>query len=186
MVALLSLWLPILVSAVLVFIGSSVLHMVLRHHQHDHSKVDREAEVMEALGKFAIPPGDYFMPRPASMKDIRTAEFREKQKRGPIVLMTVYPNGQMSMVPSLVQWFIYSLVVSVFAGYVAGRALGPGAPYLAVYRFAGVTSFAGYGLALFQDSIWYRRKWSTTAKYAFDGLIYAGLTAGTFGAFWPK
>ncbi len=68
----------------------------------------------------------------------------------------------------------------------AGRALGPGTPYLAVFRFAGVTAFTGYTLALLQDSIWHKRAWSTTLKLCFDGLVYALVTAGAFGWLWPR
>ena len=86
---------------------------------------------------------------------------------------------------SLVQWFIYSLVVSVFAAYIADIALEPGAHYLAVFRFAGTTAFIGYSLALMQNSIWYKKSWSATFKSMFDGLIYALFTAGVFGWLWP-
>ncbi len=67
-----------------------------------------------------------------------------------------------------------------------GRALGPGANYLHVFRFAGATAFLGYAGALSQMSIWYRRAWSLTIKSSFDGLIYGLLTAGTFGWLWPR
>jgi hypothetical protein len=86
----------------------------------------------------------------------------------------------------LVLWFLYCAIVGVFAAYVAGRALPAGAEYLRVFRFAGVTAFVGYTLALWQMSIWYRRAWSTTIKATVDGLIYALLTAGTFGWLWPR
>jgi len=92
----------------------------------------------------------------------------------------------MRMGKSLVLWFLYSVVVSVFAAYVAGRALGPGAQYLQVFRFAGCTAFTAYSLALVQPSIWYGRNWGTTVKSMFDGLVYACLTAGTFGWLWPR
>jgi hypothetical protein len=74
----------------------------------------------------------------------------------------------------------------VFAAYVAGRALAPGAPYTSVFRFAGCTAFVAYSLALWQSSIWYRRKWSTTLKLNIDGLLYGLLTGGTFGWLWPR
>ncbi|MBW2258413.1 MAG: hypothetical protein JRI25_27990 [Deltaproteobacteria bacterium] len=76
-------------------------------------------------------------------------------------------------------------LLGIFAAYVAGRALEPGAHYLAVFRFAGCMAFVGYALALWQNSIWYKRAWSTTLKSSFDGLVYALLTAGTFGWLWP-
>jgi hypothetical protein len=185
MVAITSLWLPILVSAVIVFLVSSIIHMVLPYHRNDFGGVPSEDEVMEALRKVDIPPGDYVIPYAGSPKAMRSPEYIEKVNKGPVAFMTVMKSGMPSMTGNLVQWFIYSVVVSIFAAYIAGRALGPGDPYLEVFRFAGTIAFAGYALALLQNSIWYNRKWSTTLKSMFDGLIYALLTAGTFGWLWP-
>ena len=117
---------------------------------------------------------------------MKKPEFLEKMKQGPIVLMTLSPGAAPAMGKYLFQWFVYCLLVGVFAAYIAGRALGQGAPYLAVFRFAGTTAFAGYSLALFQNSIWMRRAWSTTMKSVFDGLVYGLMTAGTFGWLWPR
>jgi|SRR6516164_9797574 len=78
------------------------------------------------------------------------------------------------------------VVIGVFAAYVAGRALPPGTDYLQVFRFVGATAFIGYSVALWQMSIWNRRAWLTTIKATVDGLIYALLTAGTFGWLWPR
>jgi hypothetical protein len=101
------------------------------------------------------------------------------------VVMTVLPPDAQFMGLTLAKWFVYCVVVTVFAAYLTGRALGPGAPYLDVFRFVGTTAFAGYTLALWQMTIWYRRKLSTTVKSTIDGLIYASLTAGVFGWLWP-
>jgi hypothetical protein len=117
---------------------------------------------------------------------MRSPEFIEKIKRGPVMVVTVMPNGQMSMAKNLVSWFIYIVVVGLCAAYVAGRALPVGASYPHVFRFIGATAFIGYSVALWQMSIWYRRAWSTTIKATIDGLIYASLTAGTFGWLWPR
>lgn len=186
MVSLMALWLPVVVSAVIVFVASSIIHMVLPYHRSDYGKLPAEGVVLEALRKFNIPPGDYLMPCAGSPKAMRTPEFIEKMTRGPVVFMTVMPSGRPSMVGSLVQWFIYCLVVGIFAAYIAGRALGPGANYLAVFRFAGCTAFIGYGLALWQNTIWYKRRWIVTLKSTIDGLVYGLLTAGTFGWLWPR
>ncbi len=186
MVSVMSLWLPILLSAVIVFVASFIIHMVLRYHRTDHGRLPAEDEVADALRKAAVPPGDYVFPYgggPGAMKD---PVFIEKMKRGPVGVLTVIRSGPPSMGPSLAQWFLYCVVVGIFAAYIAGRALGAGAPYLAVFRFAGCTAFVGYALALWQNSIWYKRKWSTTAKSTFDGLLYGLLTGGTFGWLWPR
>jgi len=117
---------------------------------------------------------------------MRSPQFAEKFKKGPVMMFTVMPGGSMAMGKNLAMWFLYAVVVGIFAAYVAGRALPPGAEYLHVFRFAGVTAFIGYALALWQMSIWYRRAWLTTVKATVDGLIYALLTAGTFGWLWPR
>ena len=117
---------------------------------------------------------------------MKSPAFVEKMKQGPVVFMTVAPNGAPKMGKSLVMWFLYSVVVSIFAAYIAGRALPPGVHYLQVFRFAGCAAFMGYSLALAQNSIWGGRNWGTTIKAMFDGLIFGLLTAGTFGWLWPR
>lgn len=186
MVSIMSLWLPILLSAVLVFVVSSIIHMALPYHHSDYRAVPSEDKVMEALRPFDLPPGDYLMPRPASMADMKTPAFQEKRARGPVAVFTIAPRGPHGMGRNLILWFVYSIVVGVLAAYVASRAVGPGAPYLAVFRFAGTTAFIAYALSLPQQSIWYWKSWATTAKSMFDGLIYGLLTAGVFGWLWPR
>lgn len=186
MVPVLSLWIPILLSAVIVFVVSSIIHMVLTYHQNDLGRLPKENEVMDALRRFGLPPGDYVVPCAGSAAERKKPEFVEKMQKGPVLLMTVLPSGPPTMATSLILWFLYSVVVGIFAAYVAGRALGPGAHYLAVFRFAGTTAFVGYSLALLQNSIWYKRNWGMTLKSMFDGLLYGLLTAGTFGWLWPR
>jgi len=185
MVPIMSLWAPILLSAVIVFVVSSIIHMALPYHRSDHAKVPSEEEAMAALRRLEIPKGDYMMPYCGSPKEMKTPEFAEKLKKGPVASMTVMgPDFQMGK--SLTLWFLYCVVIGIFAAYITGRALGPGAGYRAVFRIAGCTAFLGYAGALWQNSIWYRRKWSTTVKSTIDGLIFGLLTAGTFGWLWPR
>ena len=186
MVSVVALWLPILVSAVIVFVASSIIHTVLGYHSTDFGKLPKEDEVMSALRPFQIPPGDYGMPCAGTMKAMKDPAFQEKMNAGPVAFFTVVPNGPPSMGASLILWFLYSIIVSVIAGYVAGAALHRGAHYLEVFRFAGCVAFTGYSIALLHDSIWYKRNWGTTLKYVFDGLVYGLLTAGTFGWLWPR
>ena len=186
MTELQALWLPIFLSSVLVFVVSSIIHMASPWHKNDYPKVPNEDRLMDAVRPLAIPPGDYMVPRPSSGKEVRSPEFTEKLNKGPVMMLTVMPNGMMSMARNMTLWFLYIVVVGVFAAYVAGRALAPGEVYLHVFRFAGVTAFLGYSAALWQMSIWYRRAWSTTIKSTVDGLIYGLLTAGVFGWLWPR
>jgi hypothetical protein len=186
MVPLTSLWLPVIVAAVLVFIASSVIHMVLRYHQGDYQKLPEEAKVMEALRPFNIPPGDYVMPYCSSPAEMKTPEFQEKWKRGPVLMTTVWRTGHMAMGAQLVQWFIFCVAVSLFAGYVASRALPPGAEYLRVSQMASTTAFLGYAMAQWSNVIWYKKNVMATLKSTFDGVIYGLITGGAFGWLWPR
>lgn len=186
MTSLSALWLPVLLSAVAAFVASSIIHMVLPWHKSDYPRLPNEEALRQAVGPLAIPPGDYMIPRPNTRQDLSSPEFLKKMETGPVMVMTVMPSGPMSMGRNLAMWFVYCLVVSVFAAYIASRALAPGASYLEVFRFAGATAFIAYSVALWQMSIWYRRAWSSTIKATFDGLIYACLAAGFFGWLWPK
>jgi hypothetical protein len=154
-------------------------------HRGDYPAVPNQDRVQDALRPFSIAPGDYMLPRAANMKEMRTPQHMEKLTKGPVMVFTVLPNGPGSMSKSLVLWFVYTLIVSFFAGYVASRALPAGTDYLRVFQLVGATAFVGYSLALLQMSIWYRRAWGLTFKAMFDGLIYGLLTAGTFGWLWP-
>jgi hypothetical protein len=185
MVTILSLWVPILVSAVLVFVASSVIHMLLKYHGNDFAALPAEDRVMEALRPFDLPPGDYVMPHAGSSAALSDPAFIEKSKRGPVALVTVKRSGPPAIGKSLLQWFAYLVVVGIFVAYLTGRALPPGAEYLEVFRFAGTVAFIGYAVALWQSTIWYSQKWMTTLRNTFDGLVYALLTAGVFGWLWP-
>jgi len=185
MVSFVSLWLPILLSAVVVFVVSSVLHMVFTYHNSDYKKLPSEDNIMADLRKYNPPPGDYMIPYSTETKERKSEQFREKMNKGPVLITTILPPGEMTMGSSLLLWFVYCLIISIFAAYITSHAVPAGAGYLAVFRFAGAVSFAGYSLALMQDSIWFRKNWSATIKSMFDGLIYALFTAGVFGWLWP-
>jgi hypothetical protein len=186
MVSLASLWLPIVLSAAIVFLASFVTHMVLTYHHSDFRKLPAEDDVMEALRRFNLPAGDYMVPRPANPGAVRSQEFQEKLNRGPVFIATVLKNGPQGMSTQLVQWFVFCVVVSLFAGYMASRSLEFGAPYLRVSQVASTTAFLGYVMAHWGDVIWYRRSVSTVLKSTFDGLLYGLLTGGVFGWLWPR
>jgi hypothetical protein len=186
MVSAMSLWLPILVSAVIVFVASSIIHMFLPFHRGDMKGLPNEADVLTGLRKANIEPGDYVFPYAGSMEAMKTPEYVEKYAKGPVGFLTLGKPGPISMTGPLVLWFLYSVLVSLFAGYVAGAALSPDTHYLQVFRIVGATAFMGYSMGLLQNSIWYRRNWGATCRSFIDGLVYALLTAGTFGWLWPK
>ena len=186
MVSLTALWLPILVSAALVFVASSILHMVLPFHKSDYRKLPEEEKVMDALRAAGVTPGPAYHFPHCEHKDMKSPEMVEKFKKGPIGLLTMFPSGPPAMGKFLGMWFLYCLIVGVFTAYLTGRTVAPGTVYLAVFRVAGTVAFMGYGLGHFVDSVWKGQTWGVTLKHMFDGLVYALLTAGTFGWLWPR
>lgn len=184
MMTVLSLWLPILVSAIAVHIASTLIHMVIGYHRNDVKAIPDERRVADALRPFAIPPGDYVMPH-GHAKEMATPEFVQKTKDGPVAILTVLPNEPMKMGKSLVLWFVHALVVGGVAAYVAGSTLAAGAEYGQVFRVVAAVAFAGYSLAVLQASIWWARSWGYTLRTMADGLLYGLLTGGVFGWLWP-
>lgn len=185
MTFLTELWLPILLSAVFVFIVSSVIHMATPMHKHDFGKLPNEDAVLESLRARGIEPGTYVFPCCESMKEMNSPEMIERRKRGPVGWMTILPPGEGKLGKSLVGWFLYTLVVGTFAAYLGWHALGAGAPYLSVFRIVGTAVFMAYALDHVSESIWKDLRWGTTARFFVDGTLYALVTAGTFGWLWP-
>ncbi len=185
MTFLTELWLPILLSAVFVFIASSVIHMATPMHKSDFKKLKNEDGVLESLRAHGIEPGAYIFPCAGSMKEMSSPEMIEKQKRGPVGWLTIMPPGGINIGKSLVLWFAYSVVVGVFVAYVGWHALGAGASYLSVFRIIGTAAFMTYALDHVTESIWKGLRWGTNARFFVDGVIYALVTAGTFGWLWP-
>lgn len=186
MVPLHALWLPILLSAVIVFVASSIIHMVIPIHKSDYRQLPAEEKVLDVLRMAGVTPGRVYHFPFVKMKDMKAPENVEKFKRGPMGLLTIMPSGAPNMGKFLSQWFIYCVVVSIFTAYLTGRTEPAGTVYLQVFRVAGTVAFMGYSLALIQNAIWKGETWGVTTKHVIDGLIYGLLTAGTFGWLWPR
>src|SRR6476469_10063648 len=140
MVALSALIAPILLSSVIVWVASSIIHMALPWHKGDYPKVPDEPRFRSAVGPLAIPPGDYLVPRYDSMAEMKSPEFKAKMTEGPVMMMTVMPNGIMGMGKALTLWFLYILVTGIFAAYIACHTIPAGTKYLEVFRIVGASA----------------------------------------------
>jgi hypothetical protein len=185
MVPLTALWLPIVLSAVIIFVASSIMHMLLKYHQSDYSQLPDEDKILAALRPANLKRGLYIFPF-CTHKDMKSPALIEKYKQGPVGFLTIVPNGPPALPKFLVQWFVYCLVIGFFVAYLTGRTLPRGTDYLAVFRVAGTAAFLAYGLGQLSNGIWKGQRWSATIKEVLDGLIYGLLTAGTFGWLWPR
>jgi hypothetical protein len=179
-----ALWLPILLSAVIVFIASSIMHMVLPYHKSDYRQLPDEDKILANLRPTGLQKGIYVFPF-CTHQNMKSPEIQEKYKQGPVGILTVFPSGPPAMPKFLGMWFAYTLIISVVVANLAAHSVGPGAPYRHVFRVAGTAAFLAYSVAILSNGIWKGQPWSNVIKEAADGLIYSLLTAATFARLWP-
>jgi hypothetical protein len=183
MIPLTSLWLPILLSAVFVFIASNIMWMALPFwHRADYGKLPDDKPLLDSLssvksGQYMAPCGDWGK---------LTPEEREAQMARPMAFILVRNPARFSFGATLGKYFLFLLFVSALVAYIPAVALEPGTHYLEVFRVVGTAAILVYAFSGISDSIWYGKPWSVTAKVVVDGIIYGLLTAGTFGWLWPR
>jgi len=181
------LWLPIVVSAVIVFVVSALMWTVMPHHKKEWAGLKEEAGILEALRKSAPAPGLYMFPWTDDPKERQSDAMKKRYSEGPTGMLTVIDGAAMlNMGPMMVKSVIFYLVVAFFAAYVAHHALPVGADYLKVFQIVGSVGFMAFAFGSVPESIWFGRPWSSWLLQAVDSLIYALLMAGTFGWLWPR
>jgi hypothetical protein len=185
MVPLGALVLPIVLSAVLVFVLSSIIHMVLGYHNRDYTPLPNEDAVRAAIRSGNPAPRQYIIPY-CEPKAMASPEAQRKFTEGPVAVLNLKTPGPVRMGPNLLQWFVYALVVSLFLAYLASRALPAGTPYLEVFRLVGTAGFLAYAAGQLPAAIWMGKPWAVAWKEVFDGLLYGLVTAGVFGWLWPR
>jgi hypothetical protein len=183
MAFLVALWLPIVVAAVIVFIASSIMHVVLPYHRSDCKQLPDESKAREALR--GVAQGLYVIPY-STHQMMKSPEIQKKYEEGPVGFLTVFPSGRPAIPKFMAMWFVYCLVISFFTAYLTWHTLAEGANYLVVFRVAGTAAFMAYGLGMLSNGIWKGQPWSNVIKEVFDGLVYGLLTAGAFGWLWPR
>ncbi len=185
MTPLSALWLPIVLSAVIIFIASSIMHMLLPYHHGDYKQLPDEDKTLSALRDTGLKRNLYVFPF-GTHKEMNSPAMVEKYNKGPVGMMIVFPSGPPFMPKFLGLWFGYCLLVGFFVAYLAGHTIPPHTYYLAVFRIVGTAGFLSFGLGPLANVIWKGYPWSFVLKEVIDGLIYALLMAGTFGWLWPK
>lgn len=184
--ALLPLWLPILLSAVVVFVISSLIHMVFKWHASDYGAFANEDAVRDAIRAGNPAPGRYVLPFCKDMKDMAGDAMMKKYQAGPVGHVTILRNGAPHMGKYLGQWFLWCLVIAIVAAYLAARVFGLDHGHArAAAKLVGAVSFIAHGFGTVTESIWMDRPWSTTAKHLLDAALY-GLGSGlVFCWLWP-
>jgi len=185
--ALISLWLPILLSAVVVFIISSLIHMVIKWHAPEYKGFANEDAVRAAINAGNPSLGQYVLPYCKDMKALANETMQKKFQEGPVGFLRLGPKGGHNMGKSLGIWFLFSLAVSAVAAYLAVRIYGLEPMFVrSPAKLIGAVAFIAYGFGGIPESIWMARPWTSTAKYLLDAALYAAGTGATFYFLWPS
>lgn len=186
MVSVEQLWLPIIASAVAVFVASSILHMVIKWHKADYKPLPNEDEVRAALRSSSKAPAQYMVPYCEDPKDFKKPEVMQRFVDGPIALIAIRKPGAPAMGPFLGQWFALNLAVAILAGYIASKMVPAGASFLAICRPVSVLTFAAYATGSVTDFIWMGKPAGNMVRELVDAFIYGLVTAIVFALLWPK
>lgn len=184
MVPLQSLWLVVIVSAVVVFVASSIIWMALPIHKDDYKKLGDKEEGVRSLVR-GMAAGVYMFPWCTPKDEKNDPAAAQRVKEGPWGILNVVPK-RWSMGPMLGLWFLNLLIISILVAYVTRHGAPPGTPYMGVFRVAGVAALLGHVAGAMPSCIWHGRPWSQLPGQIFDAVVYALLTAGVFGWLWPK
>ena len=183
MVTIVSLSLAIVLSAVVVWIVSAIIWMVLPWHKTDYRALPNEPAARETLKGLA--PGQYNVPHLTSMAEMKQPENQQKFQEGPTGFITIVPNGVPNMGKGMILSFVFYLIVGILVAYVASRTLPAGTEYLKVFQITGCVAFLAHGFAVIPDAIWFGRPNSAIGKVLLDAFIYSLMTGGVFGWLWP-
>lgn len=184
-VSIFQLWLPVLLGGVFAWVASSIIHMILKYHNHDYNELDNEPDVAAALRKSHPAPGIYTLPHCSDMKEMGDTSVQQKFNDGPVAMISVFPNGLPPMGKLLILQFLYFILACAFIAYLASVVISAGAEYMQVFQYVATVGFLGFGLANIPYSIWYGHPWAVTARFMLDAAIYALVVAGTFAWLWP-
>lgn len=184
MVSLASLWLPILVSSVAVFVLSTAVCMALPHHKNDWKRLADEEGFLDAVRGQMLAAGMYMYPS-YSPGDMKSPESKARWARGPWGLLIVRP-GEPSMGRLMSAWLLFMVVVAVFVAYVVGHGNGPGTDAWRIFRVTSAMAWIVFGGAAIPGFVWDGKPGSYAAKAIVDALFFALAMGAVFAWMWPK
>tara|TARA_R110002072_G_scaffold42064_12_gene118139 strand:- start:90993 stop:91589 length:597 start_codon:yes stop_codon:yes gene_type:complete len=184
MVHLAELWMPLLITSVVVFFASAIMWMAMPHHKKDINFVgDKEPGFLDALKSTDLKAGFYLYPG-CEAKDLKTDEGKAKWDAGPWGSLIVSP-GKPNFGMNLVKTFVVYAIITVFVAYITGHSVPAGAEYMHVFRVAGTTAILGHCMGGLVNDFFLGKPTRFIVTCFIDGLVYALLTAGIFAAMWP-
>lgn len=182
---LIPLWLPILLSTVVVWIVSIVAAMVLPHHKQDFVGLSDEDGFMDDLRKRGIKPGNYIFPDFRSPEAMKSEKVQNALNGGPVGHLSVWKTP-LTMGDKMIATFIVYLVVSTLIAYLTRTALPGPAAFAKVFRIAATAGILAYCFSFLPSAIWWGSYKRTIVANVIDGIVYGVLTGAIFAWRWPQ
>lgn len=179
---LLSLWLPILVTTIVLFFASFLAWVVLPHHKPDIKRWPDEERLLTFIRESGAAPGDYLFPY-IEDKDMKEDWAQARYNEGPWGMVKIWP-GKASMGGNMLKTVLYFFVVSAAVAYAGTLALTPGAPFMDVFQLIAVTAILAHTSGGVLREIWFTRPLRGKLMDFIDGLVYGLITAGLFAWLW--
>lgn len=177
------LWLPIIASAVAVWMLAAMAWTALPHHKGDFSKLAGEDALMDALRPMNIPPGNYMFPK-CSHKEAQSPEFKAKWERGPAGTLSVWPSTMNMAKPMILSFLVY-LAASVLIAYVGSMTLPAGTGFSKVFQVLGTAGVLAYCFGGLPQGIWFRAYPRAMVACFIDGVVFGLATGAIFAWLWP-
>jgi hypothetical protein len=182
---LIPLWLPILLSAAIVWVISAVVWMALPHHKRDFIALPDEDGLMEYLRKNGIQPGNYVFPDFRDPKVMKSEKTQKALNEGPVGHLSVWQTP-LTMGGKMVATFIVYLVVSTLIAYLTRVALPGPAPFTKVLQVAGTAGILAYCFSFIPNAVWFGSYKRTIVANFVDGIVYGLITGAIFAWRWPQ
>jgi hypothetical protein len=181
---LLSLWLPILLSAAAVWIVSLIVWMALPHHKGDFLGLPDEDGFMDYIRKSGIKPGNYAFPDARGRAAMQSEKVQKAWQEGPVGHLSVWQTP-LTMGGKLVATFIVYLVVSTLIAYLTRVALPGAPPFTRVFQVATTAGILAYCFSFIPNALWWGSYKRTIIANFIDGIIYGAIIGAIFAWRWP-
>lgn len=181
---LIPLWLPILLSAVAVWVLSAILGMALPHHKQDFIGLPDEDGFSDFLRRSGIPPGNYLFPDFRDREAMKSEKVSKALEAGPVGHLSVW-QPPLTMGGKLAATLIVYLVVSTVIAYLAAVTLPKPAEFARVFQVVGTAGILAYCFAFLPNHIWFGAYRRTIIASILDGIVYGAITGAIFAWRWP-
>ena len=181
-----SLWLQVVIVAVVTFIASAIFWTIAPWHRTEFKALPNEEAVRKALHDQGVTEGQWRIPFSENCEDFKKPEFLKLFETGPVGLIQLETPRAMAMGGRLVKTFVFYFFVAFFTAYCLRQAFPTGTEYMKVFQLAGGISLAAHGFGHIQDNIWFAKSCRRVTLQVMDSVVYALLTAGIFASMWPR